>query len=67
MQYLAPALPPHSAQDRTQHISWRWWYRKYAPGDTVLEGLEKEAREAKKGLWVDPAPVPPREWRKRSR
>ena len=22
---------------------WCWWYRKYAPGDTVLEGLEKEA------------------------
>ena len=20
---------------------WCWWYRKYAPGDTVLEGLEK--------------------------
>jgi endonuclease YncB( thermonuclease family) len=38
---------------------WCWWYRKYAPGDTVLEGLEKEARKAKKGLWVDPAPIPP--------
>jgi endonuclease YncB( thermonuclease family) len=21
---------------------WCWWYRKYAPRDTVLEGLEKE-------------------------
>jgi len=29
-----------------------WWYRKYAPGDTVLEGLESEAREARKGLWL---------------
>jgi len=38
---------------------WCWWYRKYAPGDTVLEGLEKEAREAKKGLWIDPEPIPP--------
>ena len=46
---------------------WCWWYRKYAPGDTVLEGLEKAARESRKGLWVDPHPVPPWEWRKRSR
>ena len=22
---------------------WCWWYRKYAPGDTELERLEKEA------------------------
>jgi endonuclease YncB( thermonuclease family) len=44
---------------------WCWWYRKYAPGDTMLEGLETEAREAKKGLWADPQPVPPWEWRKR--
>ena len=44
---------------------WCWWYRKYAPGDTILEGLEKSAREAKKGLWADPHPVPPWEWRKR--
>ena len=46
---------------------WCWWYRKYAPGDTVLEGLEMEAREARRGLWVDPHPVPPWEWRKRTR
>jgi micrococcal nuclease len=45
--------------------SWCWWYRKYAPGDTVLEGLKKEAREAKKGLWAEPQPVPPWEWRNR--
>ncbi|MBK5281016.1 MAG: thermonuclease family protein [Nitrospiraceae bacterium] len=43
---------------------WCWWYRKYAPGDTVLEGLEAEAREGRKGLWADPLPVPPWEWRK---
>ena len=38
---------------------WCWWYRKYAPGNTELERLEREAREGKKGLWVDPAPNPP--------
>ena len=29
---------------------WCWWYRKYAPGNTELETLEKDAREGKKGL-----------------
>ena len=30
-----------------------------------MEGLERDAREAKKGLWVDPALIPPWEWRKK--
>ena len=42
---------------------WCWWCRKYAPGDTELERLEAEARDAKKGLWADPAPIPPWEVR----
>lgn len=46
---------------------WCWWYQKYAPGDAVLDELEKAAREAKKGLWVDPAPVPPWVYRKARR
>ncbi|MBI3355212.1 MAG: thermonuclease family protein [Nitrospirae bacterium] len=36
---------------------WCWWYRKYAPRNTVLGGLEKGARGARKGLWADPQPV----------
>ena len=46
---------------------WCWWYKKYATGDTVLEGLEKDAREAKRGLWADLQLVPPWEWRKQRR
>lgn len=46
---------------------WCWWYRKYAPRDMVLEGLEREAREGRKGLWADPQPLPPWEWRKKRR
>jgi endonuclease YncB( thermonuclease family) len=41
---------------------WCWWYRKYAAEDTVLEGLENEARQGRKGLWVEPNHVPPWEW-----
>ena len=50
-------------QERVKE-GWCWWYRKYTPGETVLEGLEKAARETKKGLWADPQPVPPWEWRR---
>lgn len=38
-----------------------------APGDTVLEGLETDAREGWKGLWADPQPVPPWVYRKARR
>src|ERR1700694_3283855 len=46
---------------------WCWWYRKYAPGDTGLEWLEKEAREGKKGLWVGQTHIPPWVYRKARR
>jgi endonuclease YncB( thermonuclease family) len=42
-----------------------WWYRKYAPTNAVLEDLEMEARENKRGLWADAQPVAPWEWRHR--
>ena len=45
---------------------WCWWYRKYAPDDAVLAVFEAKAREAKRGLWIDPQPVPPWAWRKGS-
>lgn len=41
-----------------------WWYRKYAPGDRELAGLEAEAEAARRGLWAQPGPVAPWEWRK---
>ena len=41
-----------------------WWYRKYAPDIGTLAELEAAARDAKRGLWSQPNPVPPWEWRK---
>jgi micrococcal nuclease len=43
---------------------YAWWFRKYAPHDRELERLEKEARDAKRGLWSDPRAIPPWEFRK---
>ena len=38
---------------------WCWWFRKFVPKDQTLKQFEQEAKEAKKGLWTDPNPVPP--------
>lgn len=45
-------------------VGLAWWYRKYAPGDKELEKAEEEAQELKVGLWREPNPVPPWEWRR---
>jgi endonuclease YncB( thermonuclease family) len=42
---------------------WCWWYRKYAPANVILEHLELRARASRVGLWADPAPIPPWDWR----
>jgi endonuclease YncB( thermonuclease family) len=41
-----------------------WWYRKYAPNDSSLSRLEEDAKAAKIGLWSEPDPTPPWEWRR---
>jgi len=40
-----------------------WWYRQYAPADRQLAALESEAKGAHRGLWAQPNPVAPWEWR----
>lgn len=35
-----------------------WHYKKYSK-DPILEKLEKEARDAKRGLWIESHPTPP--------
>ena len=41
-----------------------WWYQQYARRELILRDLEQEARAARRGLWKDPQPVPPWDWRK---
>lgn len=42
-----------------------WVYDKYVT-DHSLYRLQDEAKEEKRGLWIDPNPMPPWEWRHRS-
>jgi len=49
-----------------------WWYRKYAGEQSAedrerYEAAEQAARDGKLGLWRDPKPVPPWDWRKQSK
>ncbi len=41
-----------------------WWFRKYSK-DLRLGELERQARNAKLGLWAEPNPMPPWDWRTR--
>jgi micrococcal nuclease len=41
-----------------------WWFRRYALRDAELARLEGEAKAARIGLWSQPNPVPPWEWRR---
>lgn len=43
-----------------------WAYSRYVK-DKALYALESEARVARRGLWFDPAPVAPWEWRRSKR
>ena len=47
-----------------------WHYEQYAdeqsPGDSeAYSAAEKAARDARRGLWSEPEPIPPWEWRSR--
>jgi endonuclease YncB( thermonuclease family) len=44
-------------------LGMAWWYRQHAPDDRELARLEGEARGARRGLWSQPQPIPPWEWR----
>jgi micrococcal nuclease len=43
-----------------------WHYKQYSR-DPELAKLEFQARSAKRGLWVEPDPVAPWEWRRQKK
>ena len=44
-----------------------WTYVRYARSDSQLHAIQAAAQTAHRGLWVDPAPVAPWDWRKYDR
>jgi endonuclease YncB( thermonuclease family) len=55
--------PPACLEEELVKAGLAWWYRQYSAKDKKLAQLEEEARKAKRGLWADPNPTPPWEWR----
>jgi endonuclease YncB( thermonuclease family) len=51
-----------SVNQEVVRAGYAWQYRRYS-GDQRLAVLEAEARAAFRGLWADPNPEPPWEWR----
>ena len=41
-----------------------WYYRAYAANEYDLAEAESDARRERRGLWKNPAPQPPWEWRR---
>jgi endonuclease YncB( thermonuclease family) len=42
-----------------------WHYAYHCPDDRALAAAEEEARTARRGLWAEPDPVAPWQWRRR--
>lgn len=46
---------------------YAWTFVRYVRPDSPLHAIERAARAAHRGLWQDPAPVSPWEWRRNLR
>jgi endonuclease YncB( thermonuclease family) len=42
-----------------------WVFDRYASPNSPLYALQNEAKAARRGLWSDPQPIPPWEWRRK--
>jgi endonuclease YncB( thermonuclease family) len=51
----------HLSQELVR-AGYAWWFRRYS-ADPRLAILEAQARAARRGLWADPDPIAPWEWR----
>lgn len=60
-------LPDKSNLNRALvRAGYAWWYRQYSK-DLTLGEIEQEARIARRGLWSDPNPIPPWDYRRKAK
>lgn len=52
------------AQAHQVSTGMAWVFDRYASPSSPLYALQDAARAARRGLWADPSPVPPWDWRK---
>ena len=66
---VADVVPPDGRVLNDELVKARlaWWYRQHAQNIGTLPQFEAGAREAKRGLWSQPNPVLPWEWRRTKR
>lgn len=50
---------------RLIEAGWAWWFRRFAAGMPAYGAAERQARAARRGLWRDPTPEAPWEFRDR--
>jgi endonuclease YncB( thermonuclease family) len=46
---------------------YAWWYQYYAPHEHALQEAEQQARAQDLGLWAEPRPIAPWDWRRNKR
>lgn len=65
---LAEVLLPDGRSLNRELVSsgCAWWFRRHS-NDRDLEARERQARAARRGLWADPNPVPPWDFRETRR
>lgn len=60
------ACAGHDAGAHQVRVGMAWVFPRYAPADSPLYALEAAARASRTGLWSDPSPIPPWDWRSKT-
>lgn len=66
-QYVVLVVNHRKINQELVAAGYAWWDQKNFPGEVDLERLQREAKEERRGLWADPSPVAPWDFRDRAK